>query len=1090
MFKIQSSSFSDCFECKLYDSYSCILDTNCKYMDDAEIVIIAENPGKNEVENNPPKPLIGKAGQLFRKYFESTGLVNHKYIITNVVLCQTINQDGTTGNPDQETIDRCKGNCFALIERAKPKLILLMGTSPAKAFELLPKGVGIKQMRGEVLKWNDFNVLLTIHPSYLARGNKDDEPKFRDDLVKAESILSGRTYKHKQEGFVIVDKSEPFYYKIPDIFYTSEYRLIDIQFLNKTNEVLYIFRDKNNKKIYHKENDTYICYHCPDENKNMPTVPYSELKQIRTTYRQKNMLNSNTTYEGDVKIHTKHAQDYYLIKKEEEVETEPNTMFIDIETYTDTMENSTVENANDPIAMIGYIYNNKHTTYILNPKSLSKKEIAEITPGEGLVVFDDEKDLINKFISDIKVLGPDIMTGWYFNPSEDGDGFDLPYIINRSRKLGIDINTLSPFNEVDYDQRFRRLNIAGIVVTDMLSLYKSFTFGKKESYSLDYIANLELGEGKLGKGYRFSEMFRNSPDEAIKYNMQDVIILKKLDAKLKHVRFQNEIRKVCRTSYDDVKSSMSRLDSLIVSFLKSCGISSRNANIGEKGEKYEGAYVKAPIVGLHEYIVDFDFTSLYPSLILTYNIGVNTFVAKFEDYKLGYYLSYDRDKLPEKFNVFIDPTFTNKKVEYNKDDFLKFIDDEKLIYTINGCFFKSHDDSLSYYNRIINPLLKARKDNKKLMFEAKTAGDSDKEQLYDMKQNVQKVITNSIYGCIGNNAFRFYNVDCARSITLSGQEALKTSIIESNSYVNSIKDVNSYKVPDKLSIDEMFGDLNRKIETIITGDTDSIFVTYNNIIDKNNDEDEILKSVYNWNDSVQKFLNNDVIHKILSIHNINPTHNKLELKNELVIKRGLFLAKKRYVVHVISNENKKVDKIKPMGIETRRSDFPSLTKEKINELLDIILKNKKMSISEILNFVKVTESLFKNEIKNGSKKIARPVSFTKKLDEYKVIPQGVKGMINFNILEYNVFGPGSRGYLFKLQGIDPSIAPKNIMENYEKNILSTGSKINEIVIPEEMINLPEYYIVDLKSILKFSWIDRYKLLLDPILKVDENILTF
>ncbi len=113
-----------------------------------------------------------------------------------------------------------------------------------------------------------------------------------------------------------------------------------------------------------------------------------------------------------------------------------------------------------------------------------------------------------------------------------------------------------------------------------------------------------------------------------------------------------KLRRFGKTTYDGVKSSMARLDSLLVTFLKERGIASKNANIVEKDHKFEGAYVKEPIVGLHEYMVDFDFSSLYPSLILTYNIGVNTFVMKLDDYKLGYDFCYDRDNFPDKSNCY------------------------------------------------------------------------------------------------------------------------------------------------------------------------------------------------------------------------------------------------------------------------------------------------------------------------------------------------------------------------------------------------------------------------------------------------------
>lgn len=1077
-------SFADCFECKLYNEASCILETNCKIMSEVEIIFIAENPAHSEVSHNPPVPLIGKAGQIFRKYFKMLDLDKQKYLLTNVVLCQTLLPDGNTGNPDEDVIERCKTNCFNIIEKCKPKLIVLMGSSPSKAFGLIPKGTGITGLRGNIVKWNGYDVLLTIHPSYIARGHREEEDKFRDDLQKAAEFIGVGGKKIKSDSH-LTSKTGVFHYKIPEKFYTKDYKLIDIQYLNKTNEVLFIFRDKDNKKIYHKENDTYICYQHQSKKDAKLTMSYDQLNQVRTTFRQRTSLDQSITYEGDIRLTVKHAQDYFLQRKEDEADIKLNTLFVDIETYTDTKENSSVEEANDAICMIGYWYNGNHITYVLDPTVLVKENPKKITITEGVIICKSEKELISKFISDVRKLDPDIITGWY------SDGFDIPYIYFRSKKIGVDISTLSKYGEVEVDLNYGKVHIAGLVLTDMLFLYKSYTFGLRESYSLDFIANSELGEGKLGKGYNFSEMFRDDPDQAIRYNQQDVIILPKLDNKLNHIMFQDEIKKICRTSYDGVKSSMGQLDSLLVSFLKEKGIASKNAHITEKDHKFEGAFVREPITGVHEYMVDFDFSSLYPSLILTYNIGVNTFVMKFEDYQLGYDFCYNIDKFPEKAVMFLDPMFENRKVTMTKKEIIDLHKKENLICTVNGCFYKQHSTELSYYSQILDSLLKSRKTYKKMMFDAEQSKDEINHKLYDMKQNVYKVIANSLYGILGNNAFRFFNIDCARTITLSGQEALKTSIIETDPFVSSLLKNGDYVRPKSLTKSEMFTDnLERDIVNIVTGDTDSIFITYKNLIGKKQTEEEILELVGVWNDLVHNFLNKQIISEVVTRHNASLETNRLELKNELVIRRGLFLAKKRYALHVISNEGKKVDKLKPMGLETRRRDFPSLTKDKLNELLNLVLKSKKISMPAIMEYVEYTKKLFIDEIKIGNKQIARPVTFTRKESDYTVIPQGVKGMVNWNNLEYKAFGPGSHGYLFKIQGIDFDKAPKHVIDNYDRLFSQKGEKISEIVVPENVLKLPEYYIVDMKSILKFAWVDRYLLMLEPILKVKEQVLTF
>ena len=163
-------SFADCLGCSLIDAESCILDTNSRGdMSKVDIVFVAENPGKDEIKAE--KPLVGRSGKTFRKYFDKYIKKDCKWLLTNSVMCLTLDDKGNTGNPDDETIDRCKVNCFNIIKTCNPKLIVLLGTSPMKAFGIAENG--ITKRRGQFYKWEGFDVLLTIHPSYVNRDKKE-----------------------------------------------------------------------------------------------------------------------------------------------------------------------------------------------------------------------------------------------------------------------------------------------------------------------------------------------------------------------------------------------------------------------------------------------------------------------------------------------------------------------------------------------------------------------------------------------------------------------------------------------------------------------------------------------------------------------------------------------------------------------------------------------------------------------------------------------------------------------------------------------------------------------------------------------------
>jgi hypothetical protein len=281
-----------------------------------------------------------------------------------------------------------------------------------------------------------------------------------------------------------------------------------------------------------------------------------------------------------------------------------------------------------------------------------------------------------------------------------------------------------------------------------------------------------------------------------------------------------------------------------------------------------------------------------------------------------------------------------------------------------------------------------------------------------------------------------------------------------------------------------------KFEHLVTGDTDSIFLCYKQLIGKEKDKEKNLKLVNEMNVEVQNYLNNELMKKVVEKHNVDITKNRLELKNELVIKRGIFLAKKRYANYIISQEGNKVDEIKGMGIETKRSDFANTTKEYLKELLELILKSDEVRIGPLMNYVNEKSVLFNKLISDRHTIIGRPVSFGKKIEDYKTLSQGVKSMLNWNDLEYKVFGVGSRGYMFKLKGIDLEKAPDEVRLNYDKHFLKKGVKLEVIAVPEEVEFLPIYYIIDVKAMLDFSWKDRYNLLLEPLLTKKQEILTF
>jgi len=1070
-------SLADCLGCKLIDAESCILDTNSKTdLTKVDIVFVAENPGKDEVKSE--KPLVGKAGKTFRKYFDQYIKNDCKWLLTNTVLCLTLDDKGNTANPDDETIERCKVNCFNIIKTCDPKLIVLMGTSPMKAFGIGESGITNK--RGQMFKWDGYDVLLTIHPSYVNR-NRDMENYFEDDIKKASNIILGKEIVQSteiKENKLTTGKKGLHRYRIPDKFYTTDYRLVDIQNLNMTKQVLYIFRDKDNNKVYHKENDDYYCYQAPSNIEARKVISYDLLDIIKIPYSEKNNLDSNKTYEGDLRLTSKHAIDYYQQNQGEAKRISSNVMFCDIEIDIGK-DNQSFPQAKDalyPVDMITSIFQTpkKKICYILD----NGTEPIVTIEGVEFKIFKSEKNLIQEWIKDFKTYDPDFMSGWNFI------GFDMEYLFNRMKKLKISSASMSKFGEFYVDGERFFCNLPGCIVLDQMHLYKMFTFTKMENYKLDFIADHELKRKKLELPVRFNKMYWEHLNTLIEYNIRDTELLSDLEDKLAHIYLLNELRVICNASFDSATSPSNQIDSIVVSYLKSQGLASKNAENHAK-KKYPGAFVLTPEPGIYDTVVDFDFASLYPSLIMTYNIGLNNFVMRTKNPDIGYDLAYSKESLPEKIDMIIDPMYANKEVKISKEDLLKTIKDDNLIHTINGCFYKNHKDEVSYYSLILENLLSSRKNYKNLMFKAKDEGDNELKELYFTKQLVYKVLANTLYGVIANKSFRFFNLPCAAAITLGGQEALKASIIEGNNYMSHLKTGDDLVRQMIATKTEMYHDPDsplgafptREFEYIVTGDTDSIFCCFENF-----KGDKSTIKIHQYCREIQEYLNNIIMKEIVESHNVSFEECKLVLKNELVIERGLFLAKKRYAIHITNNEGVDCDEVNYMGLEIKRSDYSSKSKEFLKEILDKIFKTKKVSYNKLMDFVKSKEREFRRLISEGNKTIARPVSWGKDLKQYKLIPQGVRAMQAFNDISYISHYHGSRGYMFHVKGIDFNKAPQEVIDNYENNFVSKGRKLEIVAVPIEEERLPEYFIPDVKTQLQSSFIDRYKLMLDPLMK--------
>lgn len=1073
MFSIRNSPYSDCISCDLLHEKSCIYVTNSPDdLSKIDFLAISENPGKDEVKIG--EPLIGRAGKTFRVPFEEFGLSKFRYLLTNIVWCQTLDREtNRTINPTDETISICKFNAFNLIKICKPKIILCMGTSPAKAFGIIDKG-GITSMRGEIYEWEGFKVFLTVHPSFVNR-NKSFKQIFEEDIKSVGDILRNKKSKRKIVSKSKLDSNKQPFYKIPKKFYSENYRLVDVHNIRTTNEMLYIFRDKDNKKVYHKEVFPYYYYEVKSsEDKNKLVLPLNKVNKKILPLRNRFDVYREKVFEGDINPETKHSIDYYHNSKGEVEIKNINVMFLDIETYVDKGKDFPfAEDANYPITAITFRYHNETITHYLNDGRKT-----EYDNDNRVIPHKNEKSLVISALMDIKSLDPDIIAGWYLP-------YDVGYIFNRLPKIGMNSNDLSSFGYSYIDLDRKTLKIAGITCLDMLEIYKRYTEGERENYKLDTISRLEIGEGKT-ENIDPSELYRKDLTKFIKYNRQDVDLLNKIENKMGQISLLFEFKNICHCTLEDSIRKGTQVDALVLGFFKNRGLVVKNSNkdIVSK-DKFKGAYVKPPIVGLHEYIADLDYTSLYPSCIATYNIGPNVIEFKFKDRRYGYDFIYNPENIPDEVEIIDNPVEKPEKMITNKNEILKRFNDEKLICTVNGCFYRNHDVEKSYYLELLLHLMDTRKIYKDKMLEAEENKNENIASFFNQKQLAYKILANAIYGVQGNKSFRLYSLDLASSVTLSGQEFIKTTIRESENILEFGKSSGKKTL---IGREETYSDVldnETDFKHVITSDTDSVFIKLDKFTNDYNTLDSKINKMNEVCETVSDYMNKDIIPKIVESRGVDiDKYNKMEIKNELIIKKGLFLTKKHYCIHTIRKEGKIVDKLIPMGIEVKKSDYPRYTKECMMTLLDMIVKSDDFNLMKVLEFVDRKTKEFERRIREGDISIARPTSFNKKIEDYKVYTPGVRGMLFWNRFEYDIFRSGSKGYLFRLKGIDLDCAPNNVLDKIEK-----GDKIDAITIPIEEGKLPDYYIPNSQEILRFAWIDRYKSLLSPLIDLRRATLT-
>ena len=551
----------------------------------------------------------------------------------------------------------------------------------------------------------------------------------------------------------------------------------------------------------------------------------------------------------------------------------------------------------------------------------------------------DEWTLCNLFIQHWALHTPDVLTGW------NTKFFDVPYLVNRFRKiLGEDkAKMLSPWKSITErktiinGRQMIAYGFLGVEQLDYIELYKWYAPGGKsqESYRLDNIANVEIGERKMSYDEydNLHALYRLNHQKFIEYNIKDVVLVERIDDKLKLLELGLTLAYDTKCNYEDIFAQTRMWDSMTYSYLLEKDIIVPPRDVQEKDAAFEGAYVKVPQVGAHKFVASFDLNSLYPHLMMQYNISPETLIEP-ENYT------------PEMRSILSQGVSVDKML-------LKSVNLSNMsgcTITPNGQFFRT--DKQGFLPKMLEEMYEDRKKFKKMMLQAQQEKENEKDdsKKYDIEKRIarfnnlqlaKKVSLNSAYGALGSQYFRFYDLRMALGVTTAGQLSIRWIENKINQYMNKLV-------------------ATEGVDYVIASDTDSIYLKLGPLIDKfvpdQSDTARVISIMDKiCEDKLQPFI--DKSYTELAQY-VNAYAQKMQMKREGLSDKGVWTAKKRYILNVYNNEGVQYakPKIKVMGLEMIKSSTPSAIRERMWDAVSLMMTGTE---SDIQSFIKKFREEFK-----------------------------------------------------------------------------------------------------------------------------------
>jgi DNA polymerase elongation subunit (family B) len=580
-----------------------------------------------------------------------------------------------------------------------------------------------------------------------------------------------------------------------------------------------------------------------------------------------------------------------------------NIANLDIETESDKGFPDP-ENPINAILSLQYKSSKSDTFHIFGLKPFDPSE-SQLIKDRGYKVdyhqYVDEKSMCLAFLDFWEDEAPDVLTGW------NTDLFDIPYLVSRfERILGDEVLRLSPWKKIDkrmvsnFGEERPTYKLVGISSLDYMIMFKKFTqntLGVQETYKLDFIANVVLGENKVAYDGTLQDLYDNDFQKFIEYGIVDVDLIDRFENELGLITLVLQLAYMAGVNYTDTLGTTTIWDTIIMRKLALSGIVVPNTEIGHK-TKFQGAYVKDPSVGMHDWVMSFDLNSLYPNLMVQYNMSPETIMKS--------------SRRPE-----ITPDAL-----LNRDYDLK---DEDCCVCANGVVFSNHKKGHiptlieDMYSRRVE-IKKELKDVYKQLEKNSTNELKARASNLDTEQMAIKILMNSLYGAMGSKYFRYFDVDIAEAITLTGQTIIHLAEQVTN------KTISQFLEEDEIK------------DRVIAMDTDSCYINASDVVKKFNPKNPV-KFLDEFGEKIINTAYDKEFNEFAEY-----THayvNRMKMGRETIADRGLWVAKKRYILHVLDSEGVTYSKpkLKVMGIEAIKSSTPKVVRDEFQKMFQIMMTN-------------------------------------------------------------------------------------------------------------------------------------------------------